>query len=125
MISTTMIEGNTVWGPRADIIPFNSIPKEQHGLYRQALEKQWKEFLKWNAVEILTPMATAEVLKNVDPARILAPRVLYRDKNVTNRSESNLLDVLAKARIIIPGHRDPDLPMGIRTDAPTVSRLST
>ena len=41
------------------------------------------------------------------------------------RSAANPLPLRCKARIIIPGHKDPELEVGVRTDAPTVSRLST
>ena len=106
-------------------IPLTSIPKGQREQHRQALAKQWDEFVKWQAVEVLSLVESARIAKTVRPDTIMNPRVLYRDKNATLRTPECPLEIRPKARIIIPGHRDPELAWGCRTDAPTASRLST
>ena len=61
----------------------------------------------------------------MDHKRILFSCFAYRDKNAGTRNTQVDLPVKAQARLCIGGHEDPDLAMGeMRTDAPTVSRLS-
>ncbi len=95
-------------------IPFTCIPMEQRNSYRAALSKQWGEFLKWEAVEVLTLEQSREVARTAPAEAVMNCRVLYRDKNVSFRAPDNPLPLLAKARIIIPGHRDPELHLGVR-----------
>ena len=41
------------------------------------------------------------------------------------RTPNNPVPLRCKARVVIAGHNDVDLEKGLRTDAPTVTRLST
>ena len=51
---------------------------------------------------------------------VLNPRWVLTDENDGKRSESNPLELLAGARLIIPGYKDPALGGGeLRSDAPT------
>ena len=67
-------------------LPWNCIPKAQHPLYQAALQKQWDQVLEYHAVEVLDETQTRWVLQNVPRERILNPRVLYRDKNISART---------------------------------------
>ena len=45
----------------------------------------------------------------------------HRQKNEGKSTTENLLDTKASARIVIPGHADPDV-LDIRRDSPTACR---
>ena len=106
-------------------VPYSGIPKIDRAQYRSALKKQRDEFLMWEAVDVLSLAQSLEVARTQRREDIMDTRVLHRDKNSSIRSPENDVPLKAKARIIIPGHKDPELEYGVRTDAPTVSRLST
>ena len=54
--------------------------------------------------------------------RILNSRFAYRDKYWSKRKENPDIGWKHKARLVIAGHKDPDLTSGLNTHAPTVSR---
>ena len=99
-------------------LPWSAIPEEQRDLYRQALVKEWTTWQKYQAVEVLDPACSRHVEENIDPARILAARVCYRDKHAA----TPWLEIKPKARIVCRGDADPDL-LELRRDAPTLTRL--
>ena len=100
-------------------IPYHKIPEDQKEGYREALMKEWGTWMKYEAVKILDNEASAFVEQHVDPSRILATRVCYRNKNAA----FPWLPIKYKARIVCRGDQDPDL-LTLRRDAPTMTRLS-
>ena len=66
----------------------------------------------------MDPACSRHVEENIDPARILAARVCYRDKHAA----TPWLEIKPKARIVCRGDADPDL-LELRRDAPTLTRL--
>ncbi|CAE7707470.1 GIP [Symbiodinium sp. CCMP2592] len=104
-------------------LPWRLIPPEQHQAFKEAEAKQIKEHLDHAALSILSREETIAVLKITPPERILNSRWAYKDKNYAKRRENDSLPWKAKARLIIGGHKDPDV-ASLVTDAPTVNRLS-
>ncbi|CAK9000465.1 unnamed protein product [Durusdinium trenchii] len=99
-------------------LPWTMIPVDERPMYHDALVKEWGTWCKYQAVMVLDLVASAYVLANVDPKRILDTRVLYKNKNAAY----NWMPVKPKARIVCRGDRDPDL-LTLRRDAPTLTRL--
>ena len=66
---------------------------------------------------------SAEVMRRVDPSRILTSRFAYRDKHWSRRKLDPGLAWKHKARLVVSGHRDPDVKC-LETDAPTINRLT-
>ncbi|OLQ01618.1 Copia protein [Symbiodinium microadriaticum] len=104
-------------------LPWRHIPPEQHAAFKEAERKQIKEHLDHEALRMLTLEETTEVLRTVPPERVLTSRWAYKDKNYAKRRGNKDIAWRPKARLIIGGHKDPDIPLLV-TDAPTVSRLS-
>ncbi|CAL1145601.1 unnamed protein product [Cladocopium goreaui] len=106
-------------------IPWGMIPESERHLYIAAEEKQWKEHLEFGAVKPLTLEESERVKTEVDPARILPARFLYRDKHHAKRKIDPNIACKAKARLCVGGQRDPDLGVKeMEVDAPTASRHS-
>ncbi|CAK0836533.1 unnamed protein product [Prorocentrum cordatum] len=101
-------------------MPWNMIPASGRPLYREAAELQWKQWENYDAVEPLSVEESQKVGERVHQSRILTSRFLYRNKNAGVKDAPPK----PKARLCCGGHNDPDLTMGLRTDAPTVSRHS-
>jgi hypothetical protein len=100
-------------------IPFHMIPDDQREGYADALAKEWQTWCKYEAVSVLDLEASEHVMANVDPSRILATRVCYRNKNVA----FPWMPIKYKARIVYCGDQDTDL-LTLRRDAPALARLS-
>ena len=59
---------------------------------------------------------------SVDPDLVMPMRHLYVDKNAKARADDPDLPVLARARLLVPGFRDPYWQQGlVKTMAPTLS----
>ena len=99
-------------------LPWSAIPEEHKEIYKQALAKEWSTWMKYEAVKVLDLECSRHVEQTVDPARILAARVCYRDKHAA----TPWLEMKPKARIVCRGDNDPDL-LELRRDAPTLTRL--
>ena len=85
----------------------------------EAAQKECNSWLEWGPVRTLNREEALRVLR--DPAlkcRVLKARVCYRNKNAGRAT-----GLRAKARIVVQGHRDPDLEV-ISREAPTPHRLS-
>ena len=79
--------------------------------------KEWEQWLSNEVVQKVFP----EELKKVPRHQIFkAPLRMVR----TNKAAAATLPLVAKSRLVVPGHRDPDLG-GFRTDAPTVGATAT
>ena len=102
-------------------LPWHCIPESQHAAFKEAELKQWNEHLQHGAMEPVDVETSAEILRS-RPERVLPSRFAYRDKHWAKRKQDNSLPWKCKARLVIGGHRDPDLDKGLATSAPTVSR---
>ncbi|CAK0825635.1 unnamed protein product, partial [Prorocentrum cordatum] len=101
-------------------MPWDMIPASDRPLYREAAELQWKQWENYDAVEPLSVEESQKVRERVHQSRILTSRFPYWKKN----AEVKDAPPKPKARLCCGGHNDPDLAMGLRADAPTVSRHS-
>ena len=104
-------------------VPWSMIPPEQHAAFRQAEKKQYSEHIDHQALLPLTIEESAAVRDRVDPSRILGSRFAYKDKHWSRRRVQPDLPWKHKARLVISGHKDPDVGC-LETDAPTINRLS-
>ncbi|CAE7213744.1 GIP [Symbiodinium sp. CCMP2592] len=102
-------------------IPWRLIPAEQHSAFKEAEQKQWREHVQHGALEALSVSQSRQVLAT-KPDRILGSRFAYKDKLWCQRKGNPSLGWKPKARLVIHGHRDPDLSKGLPTHAPTISR---
>ncbi|CAE7717731.1 RE2 [Symbiodinium sp. CCMP2592] len=97
--------------------------EEEPRVERRARHKQaGPQSASRSALTILTK-AESDVIYDTVEERILNSRWAYKDKNYSKRKADNTVEWKAKARLVIAGHRDPDV-MNLTTDAPTVNRLS-
>ena len=104
---------------------WTEIPEHVRQQFRDAERTQWLEHLAFDALEPLSPEASAKVKAEVAPERILRCRWAYKDKNYARRREDGELPWKCKSRLVIAGHTDPDLTdesLRLSTDAPTLSR---
>ena len=84
----------------------------------KAAEKEHQSWMEWGPVVPLSVKEADVVFKDpLQRRRIMKPRSCYRDKN------TGAPPLKAKARVVLLGHKDPDLSM-INRDSPTPSRLS-
>ena len=102
-------------------IPWTLIPEEVQGLFKEAEAKQYLEHRQHEALVPLSVEESREVAKTKGD-RILPSRFAYRDKHWSKRRQDPKAPWKPKARLVIGGHRDPDLTMGLNTHAPTISR---
>ncbi|CAE7204839.1 RE1 [Symbiodinium microadriaticum] len=102
-------------------LPWGMIPPEQHQGFKDAELRQWEEHVEHKALEALSIEESRQVLKD-KPQRVLNSRFAYRDKLWSRRREQPDVGWKHKARLVISGHKDPDLLTGLPTHAPTISR---
>ena len=102
-------------------LPWNLIPEEARGLFIEGEKTQYAEHIRYEALEPLSLEASREIEQNKSD-RILGSRFAYRDKNWCKRKEQPNLPWRAKSRLVIGGHKDPDISKGLPSHAPTVSR---
>lgn len=107
-------------GKRSKEVSYKSLPPELRSQYDEAMAKEWQGWLDLKAVRVIPPREAREIPKKWH----LRTRYVLTDKNSPLRTPSQDLPVLPKARLIVWGHMDPELPW-IRTDAPTISELGT
>ncbi|CAE7356139.1 RE2 [Symbiodinium sp. CCMP2592] len=102
-------------------IPWREILKQPRVVfdkYVEAARKEHEQWGTWAPVRPLSDKEANEVLK--DPllrTRVLKSRACYRDKACGQGA------LQAKCRVVVLGHRDPDL-HAISRDAPTPTRLT-
>ena len=102
---------------------WTEIPSEHRQQFRLAEEKQWREHLHFDALEPLDDKQTEWVKTNIAAERVLGARWAYKDKNWARRRQGEPVEWKCKSRLVIAGHRDPDLQKGqLSTDSPTISR---
>ena len=104
-------------------LPWRVIPESEHASFREAEDKQYQEHLDHDALEPLSLEESRAVRQRVHPSRTLSSRFAYRDKNWARRRVNKDLPWRYKARLVIGGHKDPDIE-SLQTDAPTINRLT-
>ena len=104
-------------------LPWRLIPESERPAFRAAEDKQYQEHLKHGALQPLSLEESEAVRQSVDPSRILTSRFAYKDKHWSRRKVDSGVCWKHKARLVIGGHKDPDIHM-LQTDAPTINRLS-
>ncbi|CAE7227793.1 RE1 [Symbiodinium sp. CCMP2456] len=102
-------------------IPWSLIPGEAQSLFKEAEDKQYQEHRQHGALEPMSLEESREVTRTRGD-RVLPSRFAYRDKNWSKRRGDPSVPWKAKSRLVIGGHRDPDLLKGLNTHAPTISR---
>ena len=102
-------------------IPWHLIPPEAKELFKSAEAKQYQEHRDHGALEPID-LEESRRITSAKGDRILPSRFAYRDKNWSKRRNDATIDWKAKARLVIGGHKDPDLLKGLNTHAPTISR---
>ena len=102
-------------------IPWSYIPEEQKQAFKEAELQQWMEHVNHDAVQPVSVEESRQILRD-KPERVLPSRYAYRDKNWSKRKKDANIGWRPKARLVIGGHLDPDLHLGLQTSAPTVSR---
>ena len=102
-------------------LPWAFIPVSQHAAFRAAELKQWEEHRDHNALVPLSVEDSRRIMET-KADRVLGSRFAYRDKHWSKRKQNEELPWKPKARLVIAGHRDPDLTKGLATHAPTISR---
>ncbi|CAE7900046.1 RE1, partial [Symbiodinium sp. KB8] len=112
-------------------LKWQEIPDHAKALFKDAEKVQWQEHLAYDALEPLSLDLSQKIKDTVDPSRILPCRWAYRDQNWAARKavqegQDGAGEQPAwrcKSRLVIGGHRDPDLGVeDLSTDAPTLSR---
>ena len=89
---------------------------EEKKLYEESDRKEWSQWIQNGVVKRLTP----EERKRVSPDMVFrTPMRMVR----TNKQQKGLLPILAKSRLVLPGHTDPGLGM-FRTDSPTTGLVA-
>ena len=115
-------------------IKLKDLSPEDRQKFAQAMEKEWSSWMKFNAVEILTP---DQVLALPSDVKVIGTRWVHTDKNQkqrllalhlrtkTGKSAEQVkaeFPFSAKSRLVVQGHQEDDA--GIRTDSPTASLLA-
>ncbi|CAE7328612.1 RE1 [Symbiodinium sp. CCMP2592] len=95
-------------------LPWSCIPDDKKDTFRAAERQQWQEHLDHDAVEPVSVEESRRILRE-KPERVLPSRYAYRDKNWSKRKKDPALDWKPKARLVIGGHLDPDLHLGLQT----------
>ena len=102
-------------------VPWREIVHQGGSVLRKYVESARKEHEQWQAWSSVRPLSDQEANAVLsDPVlrtRVLKSRACYRDK------AQGQGELRAKCRVVVLGHRDPDLTT-ISRDAPTPSRLT-
>ena len=90
---------------------------EEKAAFDKSDQKEWSQWLANKVVRFLTPAEAAKVPRE---KVFRAPMRVVR----TNRAAERLAPLVAKSRLIIPGHLDPEIGT-YRTDSPTAATMTT
>ena len=92
--------------------------------YLKAEEAEWEVWQKQRSVRICSLQESKELIRVVEPARIIGLRFVFRDKNASVRTPQVPLPFKAKARLCAQSWHEPCAKAGlIKVDAPTVQRV--
>ena len=115
-------------------IKLKGLSPENKAKFLASMEKEWTSWMKFNAVEILTP---AQILALPGDIRIIGTRWVHTDKNQkqrllalhlchktgkTREQVTKEYPFAAKSRLVVQGHQEDA--SDIRTDSPTASLLA-
>ena len=90
---------------------------EEWKAFEKSDQKEWSQWLQNKVVKFLTP----EEARRVPREKVFfAPMRVVR----TNKAREKLAPLVAKSRLIIPGHLDPEIG-SYRTDSPTAATVTT
>ena len=89
--------------------------KQEKQAFDKSDEDEWKQWIANETVSVVSP----EEERKIPKGKTIAAAMWYVR---TNRGKTNEM-LAAKSRIVMPGHRDPQLGL-YRTDAPTTSGLA-
>ena len=108
---------------------YNKLSNEHKVLFDEAAVAGWKAYIDNDAVEVLTPAASAKVRQELarkgELERIMKPRFVLVDKHEPLRTKEHDLPLKASARLVVPGYKDhSNLNNLVRRDAPTGSRMA-
>ena len=88
---------------------------KERSAFNKSDAEEWDQWVKNRVIRVLTPQEERRVPKDKifsSPLRFVR----------TNKGEK-IKELIAKSRIVVPGHKDPDLGE-FRTDSPTTSTLA-
>ena len=83
--------------------------------YDEAMAKEWKNWLIFEAVIVVDPD------KIPKEAQVVTTRWVHTDKNAIARSSGRKVPLLAKSRLVVQGHKELGT---FRSDSPTASLLA-
>ncbi len=92
---------------------WKSLSPAEQALFQEAINAEWKQWIDKGVVTIVS----FRVALQLDRSRILPTRFVLTNKDKTGDT------IIAKARLVVGGHRDPDL-SHLRTDAPTADGIA-
>ncbi|CAE7564243.1 GIP [Symbiodinium pilosum] len=116
------------------MIKLKDLSPENRSKFLASMEKEWTSWMKFNAVEILTP---AQILSLPGDVRIIGTRWVRTDKNQKQRllalhlcqktaksreQVTKEYPFAAKSRLVAQGHQEDA--SDLRTDSPTASLLA-
>lgn len=109
-------------GKKTKEVKYRQVSEEVRQQFRDAMNKEWSGWLDLDAVTVLSPSEVRR--RRIPRERWIKTRFVLTDKNEPFRTPQRDMPVLPKARLVVWGHVDPELPF-LKTDAPTISELAT
>ncbi|CAE8702081.1 unnamed protein product [Polarella glacialis] len=92
----------------------NQFNETENKAFKESDAKEWEQWVKNNVMKILTP----EEAKKVPKEKIFQLPLRMVRTNKAKMTDGVLADLVAKSRLVVPGHVDPEVGE-FRTDAPT------
>ena len=96
-------------------IDFRKLAPTVKRLYEASMQKEWKSWLLFDAVEVINQQDIP------DGTKVVGTRWVHTDKNASLRAAGQDVPILAKSRLVVQGHQES---APFRCDAPTASLLS-
>ena len=92
----------SVQGKKAKELDWHSMDRDKQEQFRAAMDKNWQEHLDNDAVELVPPDQIGDIPR--DRVFVVPPRFLLTAPSG-----------VPKARLVVPGHLDPDAPAGTKS----------
>ncbi|CAE8672228.1 unnamed protein product [Polarella glacialis] len=92
----------------------NQFNETENKAFKESDAKEWEQWVKNNVMKILT----SEEAKKVPKEKIFQLPLRMVRTNKAKLTDGVLADLVAKSRLVVPGHVDPEVGE-FRTDAPT------
>ena len=83
-----------------------------------AMEKEWKSWMSWSAVDILS---AKDIARLPSDTRIISTQWVRTDNNAKRRAAGQDVEIDVKSRLVVVGCQEKDMGHLIRSDAPTGS----